>query len=93
MDLNLSPLKRIVETVAGPASYATTGFNYYSNVAPKSILYAQVHAHGGYVADVSSIQPNVTTTVTLLVYTAPGTGVAGGTNLSGVNFDIEYVGW
>ncbi len=91
--LNLKGQKIVIDTFTGPSSYQTTGYAVYSQDAPRSIIYGQVlNVGGGYTARVSSLNPNSTTTAVILFYESGGTPVPGGTNLSGVQFDMIFIG-
>ncbi len=91
--INMDGLTAIIDTFTGPASYQTTGYAIYSMDAPRSLVYGQViSTGGGYTARVSQLNPNSTTTATILFYASGGTPVAGGTNLSGISFDMLFVG-
>lgn len=76
----------VIETT-GPESYSTGGFTVdVGNL--RVVEHAVVELGGGYVGEVSNISGN---TVTIVAYSAAGTEVTSGTDLSSVA--VKVVAW
>jgi len=83
--------KVVIKKVAGPASYTTGGFDVVIEELSEIIAGFAVAGNGyGASIDFANSDKNK---LKVKVFSAAGTEVSAGTNLSGVDFTITAFGW
>ena len=81
----------VVTRSAGPSSYTTGGFDVTVGELGE-IVSGIVTADGGYLAEIDWANSSKNT-IRIKVYSGAATEVTGGTDLSGVYFNIVVFGW